>query len=144
MLAELHPRLAVNPLSLRQSRRPSTSQSPPSPAHTGKHQRPGNGTEAILLRLHRRLVARFTDPPGILLVPGPGLPLGSKLLHIRRTFLPAHRAHRLRLRLFKRFVVPGPDGPVMFCGRWCCLRHFCVMFAADAASNRSALRCDIW
>jgi hypothetical protein len=77
ILTELHIRLPVN------SRRPFQTADRALPDHC-RHQlapeyidRPGQRDRSLLLRLHRRFVARAAHPPGVLLVLGPGPPLSG-------------------------------------------------------------------
>ena len=98
MLAELYARLPVEPYRLCNPAHralPDLCGHPSTPGHINRSRQ---RDRSHLLRSHRLLVARLTDPPGVLLILWPGLPLDSKFLHIPGAFLPARVAGGLRLR----------------------------------------------
>jgi len=110
MLAELHARLAVNPHRLRNSADRALPHICRNPCAPGDIHRSRQRYRSILFRFHRLVVARAADPPGFLLVPGPGPALLGIFFNIPGAFLPAGPARGLRLRDLEFFVFTGSDG----------------------------------
>ncbi len=86
-------------------------------AATGCIKRPGQRDRSHLLRSHRLLVTRFTDPTGVLLLLWPGISIGRKFLHIPGTSPSAGKTQSLQFRWIQRFVIPSTDRAVIFCCR---------------------------
>ncbi len=110
MLTELHASLAVNPYRFCNTADRALPHIRRHPAAPGNVHGPRQRDRCGLLRFHRLVVACAADPPGLLLILGPGPTFSSVLLHIPGALLPTGPARGLRLRDLEFFVIASLDG----------------------------------